>query len=42
MHRDRRVSKIVNVRTSPYERADITPNSKWDCMLGHAFLLVPV
>ena len=37
-----RVPKIFNLRTDPYERADITSNTYWDWMLDHAFLLVPV
>ncbi len=36
-----RVPKIFNLRTDPYERADITSNTYWDWMLDHAFLLVP-
>ena len=36
-----RVPKVFNLRTDPYERADITSNTYWDWMLDHAFLLVP-
>jgi arylsulfatase len=36
-----RVPKIFNVRTDPYERADITSNTYYDWLLDHAFLLVP-
>ena len=36
-----RVPKIFNLRTDPYERADITSNTYWDWMLDHAFMLVP-
>jgi arylsulfatase len=36
-----RVPKIFNLRTDPYERADVTSNTYWDWMLDHAFLLVP-
>ncbi len=36
-----RVPKIFNLRTDPFERADITSNTYWDWMLDHAFLLVP-
>lgn len=36
-----RVPKIFNLRTDPYERADITSNTYYDWMLDHAFLLVP-
>ena len=36
-----RVPKIFNLRTDPYERADITSNTYYDWMLDHVFLLVP-
>ena len=36
-----RVPKIFNLRTDPYERADITSNTYYDWMLDHAWLLVP-
>ncbi len=36
-----RVPKIFNLRTDPYERADITSNTYFDWMLDHAWLLVP-
>ena len=36
-----RVPKIFNLRSDPYERADITSNTYYDWMLDHAFLLVP-
>ena len=36
-----RVPKIFNLRTDPYERADITSNTYYDWMLDHACLLVP-
>jgi hypothetical protein len=36
-----RVPKIFNIRTDPYERADITSNTYYDWLLDHAFLLVP-
>jgi arylsulfatase len=36
-----RVPKIFNLRTDPYERADITSNTYYDWVLDHAFLLVP-
>jgi arylsulfatase len=36
-----RVPKILNLRTDPYERADVTSNTYYDWMLDHAFLLVP-
>ena len=37
-----RVPKIFNLRTDPYERADITSNTYYDWMLDHAWVLVPV
>jgi arylsulfatase len=36
-----RVPKIFNLRTDPFERADITSNTYWDWLLDHAFLMVP-
>ena len=36
-----RVPKIFNLRTDPYERADITSNTYFDWMLDHVFLFVP-
>jgi arylsulfatase len=36
-----RVPKIFNLRTDPYERADITSNTYYDWMFQRAFLLVP-
>ena len=36
-----RVPKIFNLRTDPYERADITSNTYYDWMLERAWLLVP-
>jgi len=36
-----RVPKIFNLRTDPFERADITSNTYWDWLLDHAFLVVP-
>ena len=36
-----RVPKIFNVRTDPYERADITSNTYYDWFLDHAYILVP-
>ncbi len=36
-----RIPKIFNLRTDPYERADITSNTYYDWMLDHAFLFVP-
>jgi len=36
-----RMALMFNLRTDPYERADITSNTYWDWVLDHAFLLVP-
>jgi arylsulfatase A-like enzyme len=36
-----RVPKIFNLRTDPYERADITSNTYYDWLMEHAFQLVP-
>jgi len=36
-----RLPKILNLRTDPYERADITSNTYYDWLMDHAFLLVP-
>jgi arylsulfatase len=36
-----RVPKIFNLRTDPYERADITSNTYYDWSLDHVFQLVP-
>ena len=36
-----RLPKIFNLRTDPYERADITSNTYYDWLLDHAFMLVP-
>ncbi len=36
-----RVPKIFNLRTDPYERADITSNTYYDWLINHAYLLVP-
>jgi arylsulfatase len=36
-----RVPKIFNLRTDPYERADITSNTYYDWLLDHAWVLVP-
>ena len=32
---------MFNLRTDPYERADITSNTYWDFVLNHSFLCVP-
>jgi arylsulfatase A-like enzyme len=36
-----RVPKIFNLRTDPYERADVTSNTYYDWLMDHAFLMVP-
>ena len=36
-----RVPKVFNLRTDPYERADITSNTYYDWMIDRAFILVP-
>lgn len=36
-----RVPKIFNLRTDPYERADITSNTYYDWLLTRAWLLIP-
>jgi arylsulfatase len=36
-----RVPKIFNLRTDPYERADVTSNTYYDWLIDHVFLLIP-
>ena len=36
-----RMPKIFNLRTDPYERADITSNTYYDWLIDRAYLLVP-
>jgi arylsulfatase len=36
-----RLPKIYNLRTDPYERADVTSNTYYDWSLDHAFIVVP-
>jgi len=36
-----RVPKIFNLRTDPYERADVTSNTYYDWLMDHVFLIVP-
>ncbi|HTO07514.1 MAG TPA: arylsulfatase [Myxococcota bacterium] len=38
---DLRVPKIFNLRTDPYERADVTSNTYYDWLIDHVFVLVP-
>ena len=37
-----RIPKIFNLRTDPFERADITSNTYWDWMIDRAFMLYPM
>jgi arylsulfatase A-like enzyme len=34
-----RVPKFFNLRTDPFERADITSNTYWDWMIDHAYIM---
>jgi arylsulfatase len=36
-----RLPKMFNLRTDPYERADVTSNTYYDWSLDHAFMVVP-
>jgi arylsulfatase len=36
-----RLPKIFNLRTDPYERADVTSNTYYDFLMDRAYLLVP-
>ena len=36
-----RIPKLFNLRTDPYERADVTSNTYWDWFIDHLFLVVP-
>jgi arylsulfatase len=36
-----RFPKLFNLRTDPYERADITSNTYWDWILEHVYLFIP-
>jgi arylsulfatase len=36
-----RIPYLYNLRTDPYERADITSNTYWEWYLDRIFLLVP-
>jgi arylsulfatase len=36
-----RIPKLFNLRTDPYEFADITSNTYWDWYIDRAFILVP-
>ncbi len=37
-----RFPKLFNLRTDPYERADITSNTYWDWVIEHIYLFLPV
>jgi hypothetical protein len=37
-----RLPKLFNLRTDPYERADVTSNSYYDWLIDHAFIAVPM
>jgi arylsulfatase A-like enzyme len=36
-----RVPKLFNLRTDPFERADVTSNTYYDWLIDHVFLMVP-
>ena len=36
-----RIPKLFNLRTDPYERADITSNTYFDWFIDHVFLVIP-
>ncbi len=36
-----RFPKLFNLRTDPFERADITSNTYWDWILDHVYLFLP-
>jgi arylsulfatase len=36
-----RVPKLFNLRTDPYERADVTSNTYYDWVMDHVFLFIP-
>jgi arylsulfatase len=37
-----RFPKLFNLRTDPYERADITSNTYYDWVLDHLFVITPM
>jgi arylsulfatase len=37
-----RVPKLFNLRTDPYERADVTSNTYYDWVIDHLFILYPL
>ena len=36
-----RLPKLFNLRTDPYERADVTSNTYYDWLFDHPFMFVP-
>jgi arylsulfatase A-like enzyme len=36
-----RIPKLFNLRSDPYERADVTSNTYWDWYMDHVYLLLP-
>ena len=34
-----RIPKMFNLRTDPFERADVTSNTYWDWVIDHVFLI---
>jgi arylsulfatase A-like enzyme len=36
-----RVPKLFNLRTDPFERADMTSNTYWDWFMDHLYLIIP-
>jgi len=37
-----RIPKLFNLRSDPYERADVTSNTYWDWYMDHTYLMLPV
>jgi arylsulfatase len=35
-----RVPRLFNLRTDPYERADVTSNTYWDWMIDNLYILL--
>jgi arylsulfatase len=36
-----RIPKLFNLRTDPFERADVTSNTYWDWYLSKAYMIMP-
>ena len=36
-----RTPKLFNLRSDPYEEADVTSNTYWDWVMDHVYLYVP-